>query len=373
MPLFTGSQQQYYTNSLTYSGNGSTTAFDFNADDNSASFSPLPPTIADFNVFFNGVEQSTTLYDATPYNATTGILTFDTAPANGTIITVTQIGLNESLGNYQYITLNEAVNNFIFSYVGEEKIIPKVKRADVLFHAQRCIQELSYDVLNSKKSQEVEVPPSLKVSLPHDYVNYIKICYIDNEGIERRLYPARKTGNPKSILQDSSYAYLFNDDGTLLEASDSDQWERYQSNSGAPSQDDLDKRYDINDFDTAEGRRYGLEPEYAQVNGIFYIDQYRGSIHFSNTMNQKTVVIHYVSDGVATEDEKIIHKFAEEALYKWIAHGILSTKANIPEYLVARFKKERYAAIRQAKLRLSNLKSEELAQVMRGKSKVIKH
>ena len=44
MPLFTGSQQQYYTNSLTYSGNGSATAFDFNADDNSASFSPLPAT-----------------------------------------------------------------------------------------------------------------------------------------------------------------------------------------------------------------------------------------------------------------------------------------------------------------------------------------
>jgi hypothetical protein len=46
---------------------------------------------------------------------------------------------------------------------------------------------------------------------------------------------------------------------------------------------------------------------------------------------------------------------------------------NVPEYLVARFKKERFAAIRQAKLRLSSLKMEELAQVMRGKSKQIKH
>ena len=45
----------------------------------------------------------------------------------------------------------------------------------------------------------------------------------------------------------------------------------------------------------------------------------------------------------------------------------------MPEYLVARFKKERFAAVRQAKLRLSNLKIEELTQVMRGKSKQIKH
>ena len=68
-----------------------------------------------------------------------------------------------------------------------------------------------------------------------------------------------------------------------------------------------------------------------------------------------------------------IHKFAEEALYKHIAHAILATRANTQEYLVARFKKEKFAATRLAKLRLSNLKSEELAQVMRGKSKIIKH
>ena len=60
-------------------------------------------------------------------------------------------------------------------------------------------------------------------------------------------------------------------------------------------------------------------------------------------------------------------------MYKWIAHAILSTKSNVQEYLIARFKKERYAAVRTAKLRLSNIKLEELTQVMRGKSKVIKH
>jgi hypothetical protein len=36
-------------------------------------------------------------------------------------------------------------------------------------------------------------------------------------------------------------------------------------------------------------------------------------------------------------------------------------------------KKERFAETRKAKLRLSNIKSQELTQVMRGKSKWIKH
>jgi len=69
----------------------------------------------------------------------------------------------------------------------------------------------------------------------------------------------------------------------------------------------------------------------------------------------------------------IVHKFAEEAMYKYMAHAILSTRANVQEYIVARFKKEKFTAIRTAKLRLSNLKIEELSQVMRGKSKQIKH
>jgi len=40
---------------------------------------------------------------------------------------------------------------------------------------------------------------------------------------------------------------------------------------------------------------------------------------------------------------------------------------------VQMLKKERFAETRKAKLRLSNIKSQELAQVMRGKSKWIKH
>ena len=106
---------------------------------------------------------------------------------------------------------------------------------------------------------------------------------------------------------------------------------------------------------------------------VYYIDYKRGRIHFSSDLINKTITLKYISDSLATDNERIVHKFAEEAMYKWLAHAILSTRENMPEYLVARFKKERFAAIRQAKLRLSNLKIGELTQVMRGKSKQIKH
>ena len=84
-------------------------------------------------------------------------------------------------------------------------------------------------------------------------------------------------------------------------------------------------------------------------------------------------MLDYVSDSLGTDEEMIVHKFAEEAMYKCIAHAILATRANTPEYLVNRFKKEKFAAKRVAKLRLSNIKIEELSQILRGKSKQIKH
>ena len=53
-------------------------------------------------------------------------------------------------------------------------------------------------------------------------------------------------------------------------------------------------------------------------------------------------------------------------------YAILST-SSFGQSIAPRFKKEKFAAVRQAKIRLSNIKLEEITQVLRGKSKHIKH
>ena len=47
----------------------------------------------------------------------------------------------------------------------------------------------------------------------------------------------------------------------------------------------------------------------------------------------------YISDSLGTDAEMQVHKFAEEAMYKCIAYAIMSTRANVQEYIVRRFKK----------------------------------
>ena len=88
--------------------------------------------------------------------------------------------VEENYGGYSYIKLDDIINNFIVAYVGDGKLIPSVKRTDVMFHAKRGTQEFSYDTLKSIKSQELTIPPSLSVALPQDYVNYVKVSWIDS-------------------------------------------------------------------------------------------------------------------------------------------------------------------------------------------------
>ena len=440
---------------------------------------------------------------------------------------------DEKYGDYQFTSLENIINQFIVAYVGQDKIISKARRTDVQFHAMRALQELSFDTFKSTKSLEFTVPPTLKMPLPQDYVNYVKISSVDDAGIMHVLYPSIKSFNPTAYQQNDDGSYKLetnsyirktaggvydpatgtysipasnqyeeygitatgrtsNKDGVgdiksnkllpkfkketrvavtntsghndrelvygpgsgmqmnfytaghdivvgmtvygpgipknttvktvgdstsgnypgmgitmtnpayeqwLLDGSigtnpgrpfdtqiageevifvdlnkQSDTGSRYKTYTASTTSSDVDyDNYDDDIYLPREGGRYGIQPENAQANGTFYIDPASGCIYVSSNISGKIMILEYVSDSLGTDEEMIVHKFAEEAMYKCIAHAILATRANTPEYLVNRFKKEKFAAKRVAKLRLSNIKIEELSQILRNKSKHIKH
>ena len=150
---------------------------------------------------------------------------------------------------------------------------------------------------------------------------------------------------------------------------DTTAWANYKSNT--PSENNNDD-YEDDTYRPLDGNRYGLEPSQAQTNGSFYIDCDSGKIYFSSNISGKTVILDYISDSLGTDEEMQVHKLAEEAMYRSILHAVASGLMQTQQ-LVPRLKKEKFAAVRTAKLRLSNLKLEELTQILRGKSKWIKH
>ena len=285
-------------------------------------------------------------------------------------------------GDYQFVTLDDIISSFMVVYVGESKILSKANRTDVQFHGMRAIQELSYDILRSHKSYEITVPANLTMYLPQDYVNYTKVVRVDSNGVEKILYPTGKTSNPFPIGQNSDSSYKFSDQTSELGLKTGQEAENTRDTYASTTRNSFstiptsnpNQDSDVSDTTTLDnrGRRYGLDPQHAQSNGTFYIDNTTGFIHFSSDLAGSTVTLKYISDGLGTDDEMVVHKFAEEAVYKHIMYGLISNRTGISESIVLRYKKERFAETRKAKIRLSNIKMEEFTQVLRGISKHIK-
>ena len=288
--------------------------------------------------------------------------------------------VEENYGSYSYISLNDVVNNFMVGYVGTGKLIGAVKRTDVIFHARRSMQEFSYDTLKSIKSQELNIPPSLSIVIPQDYVNYVRMSWIDHGGIKHIIYPTNNiTISPyENPIQDNRGVPIQDNFDANVEG-DSLTEKRWANNN--IEEISFDANNFVGDWYNGDmwvqnafyGRRYGLDPQMANSNGYFTMNEREGKISFSSDLVGKLIVLEYVSDGLAYDLDSRVPKLAEDAMYAYILHAIISTRIGQPEYLVQRLKQEKVAKLRNAKIRLSNIKLEEITQVFRGQSKWIKH
>ncbi len=282
-------------------------------------------------------------------------------------------------GYYSRVNLNDIINNFIIAYIGDGKILSKVPRYEVAFWAQRSVQEFSYDILHAEKTIEVELNSTLQMSLPSDYVNYVNISFLDSFGNLKTIQPSRATKATKAVTQDEDYKYLYDNDGRVIFKETSDTLERFQSTdrvlTAEEAADYYNGHYDNDDY-SYFGRRYGSEPERQNFNGSYVLDLEAGKIFFDSSFKQGSIItLRYISDGIGDNndfDNVLIPKLAEDAVYANILYNLAKLRS-ASAGASALFKKEAGAKMRNAKIRLSNMKTEEMAQVLRGKSKWIKH
>jgi len=334
---------------------------------------------SNYTIYINGQKQDEDLSYIS--NEQLNQVTLRNGPYTSTslYIQLKQQAINENYGSYEYVSLTDIVNNFMFAYVGMDKLIPRINRNDVIFHAKRGLQEFSYDTLKSIKSQELTIPNNLGVPIPQDYVNYVRASWVDQGGVQHIIYPVNNlTSSPFTLpIQDSDGIPTQNTYEENLQANTSiteDRWDLENANNitGDITRDNTDV-YSRDWWKLTFGERYGLEPQVTQQNGWFQINERTGRFTFSSDLVDKVIVLEYISDGLAYDMDSKVPKMAEDALYAHINHSILASRANTPEYLVNRYKQERFAKLRNAKIRLSNLKLTEITQVFRGKSKWIKH
>ena len=291
------------------------------------------------------------------------------------------IPTDENWGSYQYVTLENIVNNFMLMYQGNNEIINNINRYQVLFHAKRGVQELNYDAMKEIKILELQVCDQLRFVLPPDYVNWVRI----SEQRDGMLFPMTEniqTNWSGAYLQDNDCRILFDIDGNVLKPTDSfldiqrlnGQQQSMYLGSG-PYNGQMGWNVDGNwCFDYNVQARFGLNTETANINPTFSINKKGGVINFTSVMAGKFVVLEYVSDGLENGDDSSVsvNKMFEEFIYAYIKYSILNGRFGVQEYVINRARKDKSSLLRNAKLRLSNIHPGRLLMNMRGQNKLIK-
>jgi hypothetical protein len=285
-------------------------------------------------------------------------------------------------GSYQYVSLADIVNNFMLMYAGNHSLVNNEERFKVLFHAKRAIQELNYDAFKEIKVLELNVDDKLRFVLPSDYVNWVRIS-LYKDGYIRPLTENIQIMSANAYLQDNAGRILFDQDGNILKPEDSNlDYDRITSQQKSiylnrNSQFDGFEGYFVDGnwyFDYAIGARFGLNTETANFNPTFKVDNKKGVINFSSDMTGEVCLLEYISDGMESGDDSLItvNKLFEAFIYAYIRYEILNSKFGVQEYIVSRARKEKTALLRNARIRISNIKAGRLLMNLRGRDKWIK-
>jgi hypothetical protein len=304
-----------------------------------------------------------------------------TAPIanNFLCILVQQPALGYNYGSYSLLSLDDIINNFIVAFTGADQILNNVKRNNILFHARRAVQEFSYDTLPAIKTMELTVPDNLNLPLPQDYVNYVRIARVDAAGVLHTILPLNGlSGNPTEMpLHDSKGiptqdAFSENQEGTSIVE---DRWKKATTNEITGNYDAYEPTgvYDFTWWKQVYGQRYGLNPEISNENGWFSINQRLGTLSFSSNFKGLCILVNYITDGLGDDMNPVIPKMAEDAIYANMLYNICRNRRDVDGGTKQFYKRDAYAKTRNAKIRLQNLKLDELTQVFRGQSKWIKH
>lgn len=278
-------------------------------------------------------------------------------------------------GESQYVTLQDIVNNFMLMYVGYDKLIDNIERYNILFHAKRAVQELNYDAFKQAKVLEVSVDEDLKVILPSDFVDYVRVSYEDN-GVLLTMHESVSANSAKKYQQSSDGSFVFDVDGNLIE--EESELDRIRKTGDYLMYVDAGPFYGRYGY-YCDGQwyfqhRYGLDTSRAMGTPTFLVDKASGVINFSSGITGDLVVIEYISDGLSSTNpaEIKVHKLAEEFIYSYIKWCVLNNRVGVQEFVVRRAREEKSAMLRNAKIRLSNINPRRLLMPLRGKDNFIK-
>lgn len=271
----------------------------------------------------------------------------------------------ELQGNYQFVPLEQIVNNFTQNYLGDDTLHGNIPRSKVIYQAKQGIREFTFGALKSPKVVELELGDNLDIIKPYDYVDYIRISWVNKE--TGQIHPmSENTKTPLGVahLQDNFAQILFDNEGDILIGT-----------TAIEHINDQLKRHNTDNFNDGGfygaygwGNWYSINQNWRldtrlNANGAFNIDPNGKRIHFSSESADRIILLEYISDGnELLEKDMKIHKMCESALYDFINHKLAQNSIRLPDYEKRNIKKAFDTSYRNARVRMLGIKPQEFIQ-----------
>ena len=271
-------------------------------------------------------------------------------------------------GNYQYLSLKEFVDDFLVDGLDDDDILKNTKRALMVNYAKKGLRELNKGRLGRVIPVEITVPETLVLTLPHDYVHYIRVSVVVRDISEDsyRLKPLNinnTISTATGYLQDNDYELLFDSDGYVLTADATNAYNKPY------------KVYKFTESSCSLSGNAGLDTSKLSKYGEVKFDEERGKMVFSSNLADKEIVLEYRSDGLASdtysEGSVKLHKDLADCLYDYVYWRCIRRKKSVSaqdkRMALLRFKTTRH----EAKLNRMNFNLVELDRTMNLKSRAI--
>lgn len=243
---------------------------------------------------------------------------------------------------FQSVSLIDIVSNFMLETKMEGSLLYRYPQHMVIQKAKRLIQELGYDAFKTPKCLELEISDIGTIPLPPDYVEYIGIYLVDENGT---LYPLNNVTDVSN-----SVTYLIDTDGNII-----------VDNEGYIMVDEGSRRETF-----VAGKEYAIVGGCQSYGSYIYDPQSQEFLLQDIPSRFSKVVLKYNSDPVLGElrpENVRVHKYVQSALEAGLYYKCIEMLkyVSMGEKAMAekRFKQEQY----KAKCRF--LKKSEVLQALK--------
>lgn len=225
----------------------------------------------------------------------------------------------DNWGKYSQITLKSIVDDMLADGTDTANYLSNTKRSQIVRKLKDGINIVNRDVHKTVLAAQFTVSPSLYFQVPQDYMDWLRISVVDDDGRLRPLDENKKINTSDGYLQNHRYEVLFNHKGELLTT---DMANAYQH----PY-----RRYEFGEnFHCGHDHHEVHRHDRNRSLGEFKVDQHRGTMLFSSNLIGRDMVLEYYSDGAAMEElnerEITVHKDLKQVLTSYAYYEIIARR-----------------------------------------------